>query len=640
MGERNAAKPGGAADVSAAGPADAMVTSDSTLDHTRVGPAPPDDLRRRWQHGDRLRVETYFEQNPALAQDEEAAIDLIYCEFLLRAEGGEAPRPEEYVARFPRYAQRLQFLLAFDEAVCDLIRSPSLAQRSTEAAAPAEVTVEKPPERIGGKYKVIELLDRGGQGEVYRALHETLRRDVVIKLSRRPCPQESHAREAFLAEGRILAGLQHPNIASVFDLDFYEDRAYLAIEFVRGLTLDQFARSRRPAPREAAALLVPVARALAEAHRRGVVHRDLKPRNILIDEQGRPRVIDFGLARLHDAWSNGPPEDDRLSGTLPFMPPEQAHQPAEPADARSDIFALGAVLYFLLTGKPLYSGGGTSELIDRARRCDYDQKALRDPAIPEALRATCLKALAPDLQRRHSTADELGDELEALLQPRPRKRWVGWAVAITLGVALLAFISWQWLGRPGQDGDRANGNPEPTTLSVEVREPWPGQKPRNLLNVPSPRTGDQIKVIARVPRGVSASLLHVDRRGKWTKLASRPAEATAPLIAPAAEGVPLTLTEPSGTELLLIIGRKDGPSPDLLDALAALGQVPVTFPDLPKDAYLRMLPGRVIWEPIQRAIEQGAQPAPEWAAADRLERIRQALEGHFDYMEGIAFTHK
>src|SRR5205823_2789067 len=120
----------------------------------------------------------------------------------------------------------------------------------------------------------------------------------------------------FLAEGRVLAGLQHPNIAAVYDVDFHQGRPFLAIEYVRGMTVDQFALSRHPTPPEAAALLAQVARAVAAAHRRGVVHRDLKPRNILIDEAGQPRVIDFGLARVHDAWSVPATDDTHLSGTL------------------------------------------------------------------------------------------------------------------------------------------------------------------------------------------------------------------------------------------------------------------------------------------------------------------------------------
>ena len=378
-----APKAGGPSDA-AERAADSLAAPDSTLNHTRTSHALQDELRQRWQRGERVPVEAYFQNDPSLSRDEEAAIDLIYCEFLLRSERGETPALDEYLTRFPQYAARLQFLLAFDEVVCDLIRSNSVTQPGPAAAATAPVPVlEAAPVVIGGKYRVIELLGRGGQAEVYRALHETLRRDIVIKLSRRPCPHDSAARAGFLAEGRILAELEHPSLAAVYDLDFHDGRAYLAMEFIAGCTLEQHARGRRLTPAQSVALVAQAARAVAAAHARGVVHRDLKPRNILIDDEGRPRVIDFGLAQMHDAWRAGPADDDSLSGTLPFMPPEQASEPPS-ADARTDIFALGAVLYYLLTGRPLYAGHDVTDLLAKVRRgCTYDRQAAgpgRDPA--------------------------------------------------------------------------------------------------------------------------------------------------------------------------------------------------------------------------------------------------------------------
>jgi serine/threonine protein kinase len=198
---------------------------------------------------------------------------------------------------------------------------------------------------------VIAPLDAGGQGLVYRGLHPTLGRDVVIKLSRAAGGPAD--RDRLQEEGRILADLEHPNLARVYDLDVHDGRAFLVMEYVRGPHLEQFARQRPPSPRQAAALVAPVAQALAAAHRRGVVHRDVKPKNILIDEAGRPRLIDFGLARLEDAWHQAPSEEGEVAGTLAYMPPEQARDAAE-VGPRSDVFSLGGVLYFLLTGKPLY----------------------------------------------------------------------------------------------------------------------------------------------------------------------------------------------------------------------------------------------------------------------------------------------
>src|SRR5439155_1826266 len=140
-----------------------------------------------------------------------------------------------------------------------------------------------------GKYLVLGPLDRGGQAQVFRAIHPTLHKEVVIKLSRQIVGAGAADRDHLLAEGRLLAELDHSHLARVYDLDVYEDRAFLVMEYVRGRTLEQYARQEKPSPRQAVLLVARVARALAVAHRRGVTHRDVKPKNIVIDEGGEPR---------------------------------------------------------------------------------------------------------------------------------------------------------------------------------------------------------------------------------------------------------------------------------------------------------------------------------------------------------------
>jgi serine/threonine protein kinase len=616
---------------------DSVAGPDSTLSYARSGAERQDELRRRWQRGERVLVETYLRDDPALAHDEEALLDLIYCEFLVRGERGESPTLDEYLRRFPQHAARLQFLLAFDEAVCELIGSNSTTQSCVpEPTAPPAPVPDALPNVIAGKYRVIELLDRGGQAEVYRALHETLRRDVVIKLSRRPCPNDSAARQCFLAEGRILAELQHPNLAAVFDLDFHEDRAFLAMEYVRGQTLDQYARSHTISAREAAGLVAQIARAVAVAHQRGVVHRDLKPKNILIDATGRPRVIDFGLAQLRDAWNAGPDDTGHISGTLPFMPPEQA-SPATAADARTDVFALGAVLYYLLTGRALYSGKDTADLLHKAQLCEYDRLALEQPSIPPHLRAICLKALAPKPAERHANADALAEELQAFVQPPRRRLWLRGLVASLVLVAALP-LGWYLFHVTQSNHSAALADVTPT-LFVEVRENRDRAAIRPLRLEPTPRTGSEVKITARVPPGISASLFHIDAQGSIRKLESRGNDTTAALIAPSAAGKAYQLTgaEPA-SEFFLAVGRKDGRAVTEDEVRVALPPAAIRLPILPKDQYLRMMRGKVEWEPAARGLEE--IDAPEWKARDQLDDIRQSLAQRFDYVEGILFTHR
>ena len=166
---------------------------------------------------------------------------------------------------------------------------------------PADGTM--PPRRIG-KYLVIEMLDEGGQAQVFRVLHPELGKDFVLKLARRPTEvgiasqADTPVRDRLRREGRTLAQCDHPNLVRVVNLDVHEGRPFIVMEYVSGVTLERFVNQNRPGPRQAARLVAELSRAVAYLHARGIIHQDIKPRNVLIDAQGRPRLIDFGLVRL------------------------------------------------------------------------------------------------------------------------------------------------------------------------------------------------------------------------------------------------------------------------------------------------------------------------------------------------------
>ena len=203
------------------------------------------------------------------------------------------------------------------------------------------------------------------------------------------------------------------------------------------------ATSSRACPRPgAAAIVAEIARAVGYIHRRGVVHQDIKPRNVLIDDAGRPRLIDFGLARLHHAWADQP--SGPSGGTLIFMAPEQARGEVERVGPPADIYALGALLYFLVTGQSPLGGGNRSTIYERARRGAVDVSALKSSAAPRGLRRICLKALSPEPADRYATADELADQLERALRRFQLHRpvaVVSLAVVAILSIALLATRS-------------------------------------------------------------------------------------------------------------------------------------------------------------------------------------------------------
>jgi tRNA A-37 threonylcarbamoyl transferase component Bud32 len=371
------------------------------------------DFEAAWKRGGKPpRIEDYV----GIARDEEERWRLLYellaLELVYRRGRNESPAPAEYRARFDA-----------DGAVID-----------------AAFTEGGGSLRRIGRYHVIAKLNGGGQADVYRALHAGLDRELVIKLGHDRGNMDRASSERFLEEGKILAELRHPHLARVYDVDFFEGRPFLAMEYVRGRNLAQELRARTLQPRKAATLLAKVARALDAAHCHGVVHRDIKPENIIIDETGEPRVLDFGLSGREDAWRTHGMDGGSLGGTVAYMPPEQARGEAERVDARSDVFAVGAVLYRVLVGKAPYTGNDESEVLERARLCDFDQAALNRPGVPGRLRRICLKAMAADKAERHESAPALARDLERYVRAPILRLWVaGGAIAVAL-VLVGAFV--------------------------------------------------------------------------------------------------------------------------------------------------------------------------------------------------------
>ena len=281
-----------------------------------------------------------------------------------------------------------------------------------------------------GRYLVVEALGEGGQGEVFRVVHPELGRAFVLKLARRAIAADPAGRERMLREGRLLAGFDHPNLVRVVDIDFHEGRPFAVMEHVQGLNLQQYAEKHALGPREAARILVELARCVAYFHARGILHLDIKPRNVLIDEDGRPRLIDFGLARLRDAWVEDPKGSS--GGTTGYMSPEQANGQGGQIGPWTDVFGLGGVLYYLLTGRPVYQGTSAFAAIQRASKGEQVSPRSINPRVPRALERICLKALAPDSERRYRTATELERALRHL-------RWKPRAVAV--GAAALACLA-------------------------------------------------------------------------------------------------------------------------------------------------------------------------------------------------------
>ncbi len=291
-------------------------------------------------------------------------------------------------------------------------------------ASPSEVPA--PGGRLG-RYELIGVVGKGGSGTVYKAYDTTLHRIVAVKTITSTLAEPAEIVRSLVREARTLAGLSHKNIVAVYDAGEIDGTPFLCMEFVEG----------RPLPAHAPLVLIrKVAEALAYAHARGVVHCDLKPGNILVDQDGEPRVIDFGLARVLGRKRGEVPE-----GTPAYMAPEQVA--AKPATPQSDLYALGIILYEALTGVRPFDGDTPEQIFDRIRSGRFTPLRILRPQVPREVERICLKAMEADPKRRYPSAAAFGADLDRALAGRPRvsRGWIAMGLAVAASALGAGFLT-------------------------------------------------------------------------------------------------------------------------------------------------------------------------------------------------------
>jgi len=281
-------------------------------------------------------------------------------------------------------------------------------------------------------YDFLDEIHRGSQGVVYRAIQRATKRTVAVKMILHGTFASERQRHRFEREAELVASLQHPNIVGVYDSGVTgEGRHFLAMEYVDGVPLDVYVRARfggGSVPRVdvewACDLIARIADAMSAAHRRGIIHRDLKPENIIIDDDGQPHVLDFGLAKVrqNEAWSGGvsPTIAGEFLGTFAYASPEQVSGNPNLIDTTSDIYALGVVLYELLTGRRPYDlDGSLADVVDAIRHAPpITPRSLR-PDLDRDVEVIVLQMLAKESERRYATMSSLHADLAAFLAGEP-----------------------------------------------------------------------------------------------------------------------------------------------------------------------------------------------------------------------------
>jgi tRNA A-37 threonylcarbamoyl transferase component Bud32 len=265
---------------------------------------------------------------------------------------------------------------------------------------------------LAGRYRLDEVIGRGGMSTVYRGTDQALDRVVAVKVAMDPLLERDPVYAArFKREARAAAALSSPGVVTIFDSGADGPARYIVMEYVEGRDLAQVLREEGPLePSRAAAIGRQVAESLAVAHAAGIVHRDIKPGNIMVTPGGGVKVLDFGIARTSDAVTLT--QTASVLGTAPYMSPEQAM--GQPADARSDIYSLGCVLYEMLTGKPPFMGEVAAAVLHQHVRVAPKAPRVVNPNVPPALDALVLEMLAKAPQDRPQTGAEVRDRLAAL----------------------------------------------------------------------------------------------------------------------------------------------------------------------------------------------------------------------------------
>jgi WD40 repeat protein/tRNA A-37 threonylcarbamoyl transferase component Bud32 len=345
-------------------------------------------------------------------------------------------------------------------------------------AADAEEAQTRPAQF--GNYELLEPIGRGATGAIWRARQRDLDRIVAVKFLLPATLVDESARARFRREAQAIAALQHPNIVAIHEVGEHAGQPFFSVDYIAGRNLAACLHDGSPSPQQAARWLLALAQAVAHAHGRGVIHRDIKPANILIDEAGVPHLTDFGLVKLLNTAPDLTLTGQAL-GTASYMAPEQAAGEQADVGKAVDIYALGAVLYHILTGRPPFLADSVAAMLKQVVETEPVPVDKLNPSVPRDLETICLKCLEKSPARRYATAEALASDLQHFLHHEPitarpvsrlERAWRACGrrpLATALGVLLVVSLA---LGAAGIIRESNKTHAANTRLRLALQAPW------------------------------------------------------------------------------------------------------------------------------------------------------------------------
>jgi len=439
------------------------------------------DIVKQWQSGAKVRIDAYLKRFPELGTAETVAPELIVAEVEARKLAGKRMSGKELLERFPQQAQAVRQLVSGSSQTASGISrqsAPTIAGRETVSVAPGE-TFPRSPGGLRGKlapgsqfgpgdrYRIVRQLGGGGMGAVYLATDSSLgNRKVAIKVPHFSPADGPEMLERFQREAALLATISHPNLGIVYDVNECDGVNFLVMEYISGMSLADYSEKHPLTPDKAVWVVRKIAQALQAAHAKGVVHRDLKPDNIMLARDGQPKVIDFGLAVNVEGGGTRATQSGMTMGTPEYMPLEQVTGDLTKIGPRSDVYSLGIVLYKLLTGTVPFTGNSPLAVGVKLFNETAPSPATHNPDLGPRLSEIVLKAIAKEPEGRFESMKEFSNALAEYSQSLQIAVATQVGGHLTQGLNLSADVAVQKTGPVDLSEGEAQSLPTPTEINV------------------------------------------------------------------------------------------------------------------------------------------------------------------------------